>query len=156
MATDVVLRSVGVQRDFGSVEHHQQLGPVGVEPHEQSIERDEAGFALEDAVEPRPQGSVALFGRGATIRLEITIEGPDQVTHGGLDGAVLLGKGVELVDQTLAMNPAQAVLADIELTGVIADNDAAADTTIGSSIASSTEASSTPLKTRTVRGLENP
>jgi hypothetical protein len=59
---------------------------------------------------------------------------------------VLLGKGVELVDQTLAMNPAKAVLVDIELTGVIADDDAAANTTIGSSIASSTEASSTPLR----------
>jgi hypothetical protein len=98
VATDVVLRSVGVQRDFGSVEHHQQLGLVGVEPHEQSIERDEAGFALEDAVEPRPQGSVALFGRGATIRLEITIEGPDQVTHGGLDGALAGETGLEILE----------------------------------------------------------
>src|SRR5271169_3308036 len=34
VAADVVLRSVGVQRDFGSVEHHQQLGLVGVEPRE--------------------------------------------------------------------------------------------------------------------------
>src|ERR1700675_217466 len=57
VAADVVLRSVGVQRDFGSVEHHQQLGLVGVEPREQAVERDEAGLALEDAVEPRPQAS---------------------------------------------------------------------------------------------------
>ena len=40
VAADVVLRSVGVQRDFGSVEHHQQLGLVGVEPHEQAVEFD--------------------------------------------------------------------------------------------------------------------
>ncbi len=32
LAADVVLRSVGVQWDFGSVEHHQQFGLVGVEP----------------------------------------------------------------------------------------------------------------------------
>jgi hypothetical protein len=45
---------------------------------------------------------------------------------------------------------------NLGMAGVISDDDAAANTTIRSSIASSTEASSTPLKTRTVRGLENP
>jgi hypothetical protein len=69
VAADVVLRSVSVQRDFGSVEHHQQLGLVGVEPDEQAVEGDEAGFALEDAVEPRPQRGLALFGGGAAIGL---------------------------------------------------------------------------------------
>ena len=88
VAADVVLRSVGVQRDFGSVEHHQQLGLVGVEPHEQAVEHDEAGLALEDAVEPRPQRGLALFGGGATIGLEITVEVPDQLANGGLGGAV--------------------------------------------------------------------
>ena len=43
VAADVVLRSVGVQRGLGSVEDHQQLGLVGVEPHEQTVEGDEAG-----------------------------------------------------------------------------------------------------------------
>src|SRR5215475_15681154 len=77
VAADVVLRSVGVQRDFGSVEHHQQLGLVGVEPREQAVEGDEAGLTLKDAVEPRPQGSLAPFGGRATIGLKITIEVPD-------------------------------------------------------------------------------
>src|SRR6266702_712424 len=54
VAADVVLRSVGVQRDLGSVEHHQQFGFVGVEPREQTVEGDEARLAREDAVEPRP------------------------------------------------------------------------------------------------------
>src|ERR1700688_3234200 len=62
VAADVVLRSVGVQWDFGSVEHHQRLGFVGVEPREQAVEGDEAGLALEDAVEPSPQCCLALFG----------------------------------------------------------------------------------------------
>src|SRR5580698_8698123 len=89
MAADVVLRSVGVQRDFGSVEHHQQLGLVGVEPREQAVERDEAGVALEDAVEPCPQRGLALFGGGATIGLEITVEVPNQLANGGLGGTVV-------------------------------------------------------------------
>jgi hypothetical protein len=62
VAADVVLRPVSLQRDFGSVQHHQQLGLVGVEPDVQAVERDEAGFALEDAVEPRLQRGLALFG----------------------------------------------------------------------------------------------
>jgi hypothetical protein len=53
-----------VQRDFGSIEYHQQFGLVGMEPREQAVERDEAGLAREDAVEPRPQLSLAC-GVGA-------------------------------------------------------------------------------------------
>ena len=61
LAADVVLRAVGVQRDFGPIEHHQQFGLVGVQPREQTVEGDEAGLAREDAVEPRPQGGLALL-----------------------------------------------------------------------------------------------
>ena len=119
VAADVVLRSVGVQRDLGSVEHHQQFGFVGVEPREQTVEGDEAGLAREDAIEPRPHCGLALFGGSATIGLEFTIEVPDQLADSGLGSAVLVGEGVELVNQALGMNPAQAMLADIELTGVV-------------------------------------
>jgi len=38
LATDVVFRAVGVQRDLGVVEHHQQLGLVGVQPLKQAVE----------------------------------------------------------------------------------------------------------------------
>ena len=65
LAADVVLRAVGVERDFGPVEHHQQFGLVGVQPGEQAVEGDEAGPALEDAVEAGAQGGLA---RGLTDR----------------------------------------------------------------------------------------
>src|SRR4029077_17612511 len=93
-----------------------------IEPREQPVERDESGLAHEDAVEPRPQCGSTLFGGDETIDLEITVEVPDQLTHGGLGGAVLVGEGVELVNQAFGMDPAQAVLADVELTSVIADD----------------------------------
>ena len=35
LAADVVLRSVGVERDFGPIEHHEQFAFVGMEPREQ-------------------------------------------------------------------------------------------------------------------------
>ena len=67
LTADVVLRTVGVERDFGSLEHHQQLGLVGVEASEQPVEGDEAGAAREDAVEASPQGGLALLGRMIAI-----------------------------------------------------------------------------------------
>jgi hypothetical protein len=51
LATDVILRSVGVQRNLGAVENGQKLSLVGVKPSEQAIEHDEAGAPFEDAVE---------------------------------------------------------------------------------------------------------
>ncbi len=43
LAADVVLRAVGVQRDFRAVENHQQFGFVGEQPSEQAVEGGEAG-----------------------------------------------------------------------------------------------------------------
>jgi hypothetical protein len=42
-----------MQRDLRPLQHHQQLGLVGVQPRQQAIQRDEAGAAAEDAIEPR-------------------------------------------------------------------------------------------------------
>jgi hypothetical protein len=54
VAADVILRSVGVQRNLWSVEYHQQFGLVGMKPREQTVEGDEAGLAREDAIETEP------------------------------------------------------------------------------------------------------
>ena len=55
LAADVVLGAIGVQRHLGAIQHPQQFGLVGPQPRQQAIERDEAGAAAEDAIEPRPQ-----------------------------------------------------------------------------------------------------
>ena len=59
LAADIVFRAVGVERDLGAVEHHQQLGFVGVQACQQSIESDEAGAAQEDPVELAGQDGFA-------------------------------------------------------------------------------------------------
>jgi hypothetical protein len=51
LAADVVLRSVGVERDLGPVVDEEQFGLVGVKSGEQAVEGDEIGAAPEDAVE---------------------------------------------------------------------------------------------------------
>jgi len=38
-----------------AVEHDQKFGLVGMQPREQAVQRDEAGAAAEDAIEPRAQ-----------------------------------------------------------------------------------------------------
>jgi hypothetical protein len=52
LAPDVVLGSVGVKGDLGTVQDEEQLGLVGVKTFEQAVEGDEAGATLEDPVEP--------------------------------------------------------------------------------------------------------
>lgn len=49
LAADIVLRAVGVERDLRVVQHHQQLSLVGMMPHQQAVQGDEAGAAEEDA-----------------------------------------------------------------------------------------------------------
>jgi hypothetical protein len=41
-----------VERDLGTVQHHQQLVVVGMQPCRHAVERDEADEAKKDAVEP--------------------------------------------------------------------------------------------------------
>src|ERR1700729_1283428 len=63
LTANVVLRSVGVERDFGSLQHHQQLGLIGMQPRQQAVQRGEAGGTQEDAIEARAQrGRPALAG----------------------------------------------------------------------------------------------
>ena len=97
-----------------------------MKPREQAVEGDEAGFAGEDAIERGFEISLALGGGRATIGLEIAVELPDGGAHACLGGAVLIREGVEPVNQALGMNPAQAMLADLELSGVVADDHALA------------------------------
>src|SRR5258708_21978080 len=60
LAADIVLRSVGVQRDVRAVEDEKQFGLIGVEASEQTIEGGEIGAPPEDAVEARAQCGSAL------------------------------------------------------------------------------------------------
>src|SRR5262249_46691113 len=120
---NIVFRAVGVERDFGPLKHFEQLGFVGMESFEQAVERDEAGLTREDAIEPRHQGRFALFGWREAIGLEIAVEAPNQAADVALGFAVLIGEGIKLVNEALGMDPTKSVFTDVELAGVIADDD---------------------------------
>jgi hypothetical protein len=122
MKADVAFRAIGVERDLRPVEHHQQLRLVGVQPLEQTIERDEAGASAEDALEPGKQFATALCGGFAAIRLEVSIEPPDQRADAFLRGTVQIGEHVEFVDQPFCMHPTQRMPADGKLASVVTDD----------------------------------
>src|SRR5277367_2758545 len=46
-------------------------------------------------------------------------------------GAARLGERIEFVNQPFVMDPAQAMLTDVELAGVVADNDRVGEKTVG-------------------------
>ena len=92
LSTNVIFRSISVERDFGTLEHHQQLGLVFVQPFEQTVERDEARFEREDAVEPRLQDRLASLARTAAVGLQSAVVLPDQVTDVALGRAVFAVK----------------------------------------------------------------
>jgi len=87
-----------------------------------TVEGGEAGLAAEDAIEPRRQGRLARRGWMAAPSLETAVEQPDQAADAALRGALGVGERIELVNQALGMNPAEAMRADIELAGVVADD----------------------------------
>ena len=47
---------------------------------------------------------------------------PDQSADAALGGALGVGERIEFVNQTFGVDPAQAMLADTELAGVVADD----------------------------------
>src|ERR1700691_3555138 len=122
LAADIVLGAVGVQRDIGPFEHLEQFALVGSLTGQQTIESGEAGLVAEDAVEPRRQDRLALRRGMAAPGLQIGVEEPDQAADASLRGALSVGERIEFVNQPFVMDPAQAVLTNVELAGVVADN----------------------------------
>ena len=136
ITTDVILRAIGVKRDLRAFQHHQQLGLVGMQPRQQAIQRDEAGAATEDPVEPRAQCEALTPAGIVTIRLEAGVEVPNQTSNLLLRGALGIVESVQLVHQPFGVHPAQGVSADVELPGVIAQDHGLAQAPVGVDAAS--------------------
>src|SRR5271166_1013482 len=120
----LILRLVTWQRmSFsGPLEHLEQFALVGAQAREQTVEGGEAGPAAEDAIEPRRQARLARRGGMAAPSLETAVVAPDQSADAALGGALGVGERIEFVNQTFGVDPAQAMRADIELAGVVADD----------------------------------
>src|SRR5690349_10593614 len=115
VAADVVLRTVGVQRDLRSIQHRQQLSLVGMQPCQQAVQGDEAGATEKDAVEPSAQGIGPTPPRIELISLETGVEVPYQAAHARLRDPLLVGERVELVYQPFRVDPTQRMPPDVEL-----------------------------------------
>ena len=132
LAANIVFRAVGVgvHGNLGPVEDHEQFGPVGMQPFQQPVEHNKAGALLENGVKAQAQVKGAA-GRGlALVAEKIAVQSPDQSPDFFLRPPVVVGYGRELVDQPLGMNPAQDMMSDIELAGIVAGDDAVAQKTM--------------------------
>src|SRR5271157_2170218 len=111
---DVVFGGVGVEGDFGSFEHAQELFLAPEQAFQQMIEGGVAGSALEDAVELRAEEARLFRTRRELVILQAPIEPPDHPL-GDLDGVALsVVGGDDLVNEALSVDPAQRVVADAE------------------------------------------
>ena len=80
-----------------------------VQPFELAIERDKAGLGGEDAVKPLPQLPFVLWCGIATILLDIGIKPPDAMADALHGLALVFGEGVQLVNQSFAVDSAHGV-----------------------------------------------
>src|SRR5215472_4556869 len=94
-----------------------------MQPRQEAIEGDEAGAALEDAIKTDLHLGLAAARGLLFVGDEVAVEPPDQGANPLLGHASVLGECVELVDETLGMHPAQGMAPDIELPGVVTDDD---------------------------------
>jgi len=74
-----------------------------VQPYEQPVERDESGLKRENVVEPRHQDGLASLAWTAPVGLESAVVLPDQIADVVLGHAVLVGEGVKLFNEALAV-----------------------------------------------------
>ena len=112
ITADIVLRPVGVERDFRPIQHHQQLELVGMQSRQQAVQRDKAGAAEQEAVEPGPQTNRLALAGFDPVRLETGVEVPDQAANARLGSTMLVGKRVQLIPIRLNIDTRPAAGAD--------------------------------------------
>jgi len=131
LAADVVFRSIGVQWDLGMIQHAQEFSLVGVQPGKQAIKGGKTGLSFENAVEAGFECCFAPEIGSKAICLEIGVKPPDQGADPFLGPPRRIGKGVELMNEPFGMNPAERVFPDIELPGIVGQDDRAVEEAVG-------------------------
>jgi hypothetical protein len=91
-----------------------------VQARQKVIQCDEAGAATEDAIESCSQRQTPVITGLDLVNLKTRVEVPDQFAHSLLSGAMQIRECVQLMHQPFRMDPAQRVLANGELSGIVA------------------------------------
>ena len=93
-----------------------------MDTRQQPIQGDEAGFTGEERIEAARQLPAEPFAWLSAIGFQSGVERPESGLYAFLFPPLVIGEGIQLVDQPLGVNPAQGMPADIELTGVVAED----------------------------------
>jgi hypothetical protein len=108
-----------VERDLGSLQHLQQFVLSPVQAGEQLAQLLVAGALPEDVVKALGEDGRLLRGRLLLPKLQIAVERPDLVSD-RFQLARLLGCfRHQLLQQPLGVNPAQGMIGDAELSGIV-------------------------------------
>ena len=89
------------------IKHPQHIVLLRVQPFEQPVKQDKAGFAGENAVETPLQLALSFGCWVVTILLEIGVQPPDTPPDSALGFLMFDGDRDQLVDQSFGMHPAQ-------------------------------------------------
>ena len=92
---------------------------------QQAVEFGKGGICREDGIEAAAELGAPSLARALAVGLEVGIEPPEPCADALLLAAPLLGEAIERVDQPLGVDPAERMMADIELAGIVGEDDAA-------------------------------
>lgn len=114
-----------MQRDFWPFQYEEQFLLVVVEAFQGEVEELIVGFLGEDVIECGGESIFFLFRRLRFVGFQFIVEIPDLLSNlfQGLSSEFI--RGDELVDGPFGVNPAERVEKDIELTGIVTDDDKA-------------------------------
>src|SRR6476646_1633066 len=96
----------------------------------QPIQRDKPGAAAEDAIEPGAQCQTAVLAGVDPVHLEFGVELPDKRADALLSRTMQIRESIKLMHQPFRMDPAQRVLSDVELAGIVAQHHSVAQKTV--------------------------
>ena len=94
-----------------------------MQSRQQAVQRGEAGAAAEDTVKPSTHSERPAPTGFDPVNPEVGVEFPDQATNPLLGGTLLISERVRLMHLPFRVNPAQRMLSDLELPGVITQHD---------------------------------
>ena len=120
-----------MKRDIRPFEGAEQLDLVGVEPGEQPVEGGKAGGGGEQPVKAGLKLPLSARSGIAAICLQVGVEPPHPRPDPRARLPLAVVEADQLVDEPLGVDPAQRVRADVELAGVVADDDGILEQAMG-------------------------
>src|SRR5436305_1071369 len=111
---------IGVQHNVWPVQYQEQLRFVALDPPECLVQGLKARLDSEEGIKASLQVNFLLRRRMLFVGLQVSIQLPELTAHLGELLPVCRVEGNKPVNESLGMNPTQAMTQDLELPGIVA------------------------------------